>query len=351
MEFGVLGRLEVLDGGRDISPARPKRRALLALLLLRAGELVSLDEAVDALWEGRPPPAARNAVQGHIAALRKLLGPSRIETRGDAYVFELVEGELDLHRFERYLTDGRGREPQERAEILAAGLRLFRGEPLEDFRYQAFAAAEAARIGELRLEALEERIDADLALGRHAQVVPELERLVADEPLRERLRGQLMLAFYRSGRQAEALDVYRRARAALVEGLGIDPDPSLQRLERRILNQDPELDLAAARPHAFRRRRRRCSGANASSPRPATSFYAPTFASDADRHGRRGQDAPGARGRSRRDSPVRARDTHFVPLAPLADPELVLPTIARAVGSRRTGRRRSGGPRRTSRHW
>ncbi len=339
MEFGVLGRLQVLDGGRDLTPARPKRRAMLALLLLRAGELVSLDEAVEALWGERPPPAARNAVQGHVAALRKLLGPRRIETRGEGYLLELSEGELDLHRFERLLTDARDREPQERSEILGGALELFRGEPLADFRYEGFAAAEAARIGELRLLALEERLDADLALGRHAQVVPELERLVAGEPLRERLRGQLMLALYRSGRQADALQTYQHARDALVESLGIDPGPDLRRLERQILNQDPELELAPARPPGPRiptpptpllGRERELAEAGDLVLRDDVRLLTLT--------------GPGGTGKTRlalevaRGAASRfSGGTFFVPLASLADSSLVLPTIARAVGIAESG--------------
>jgi DNA-binding SARP family transcriptional activator len=143
VEFHVLGRLEVLDDGRDITPARPKQRALLALLLLRAGEVVTVDEAVDALWGEAPPPAARNALQGHVTALRKLLGPDRIETRA-GYLLRLGDDELDLDRFERLVTDARDRPPEERAALLGEALALFRGEPLEDFRYETFARAEAA---------------------------------------------------------------------------------------------------------------------------------------------------------------------------------------------------------------
>jgi len=213
VKFGLLGRLEVVDGGRDAAPRRRKQRALLALLLLRAGEMVTVDEAVDALWGVRPPPTARNAVQGHVATLRKLLGRDRIATRESGYTLRLEEDELDLHRFERLLSDVRGRPPREQAELLAEALGLFRGAPLQDFRYDDFARAEAARIEELRLRALELKIDAELALGRHEDVVPQLERLLAEAPLRERFRAQLMLALYRAGRQAEALEAYQHARS------------------------------------------------------------------------------------------------------------------------------------------
>ena len=166
MEFQILGRLDVLHGGRDVTPARPKQRALLALLLLHAGEVVTVDEAVDALWGEAPPPAARNALQGHVTALRKLLGRDRIETR-DGYRLRLCDDELDLDRFERLVTDARDRRSEERAALLGEALALFRGEPLEDFRYETFAAARRPGSRSSELAALEERIDADLALGRH----------------------------------------------------------------------------------------------------------------------------------------------------------------------------------------
>jgi predicted ATPase/DNA-binding SARP family transcriptional activator len=241
VEFRILGPLQVLDGGRDVTPSRPKRRALLALLLLRAGELVTVDEAVDALWGASPPPAARNAVQGHVSALRKAFGADRIDTANGYRIH--VGDELDQDRFERLLTDAHGRPPEERRALLVEALSLFRGAPLADFRYEPFAQAEAARLDELRLNALEERIDADLASRRHGEVVPELERLVQEHPLRERFQAQLMLALYRSGRQADALDAYQRARRAQKE-LGLEPGGRLRELQRRILEHDPTLEVA-----------------------------------------------------------------------------------------------------------
>jgi DNA-binding SARP family transcriptional activator len=168
VEFRILGRLQVVDAGNELTPVRQKQRALLALLLLRAGELVEADDAAEALWEGRPPPAARNAIQGHVAALRKSLGRDRIETRAGGYVFRLAEDELDLHVFERLVTSSRGRPAAEQAESLAEALALFRGAPLQDFRYDSFAISEAGRIDELRLLAMEARFEAELALGRGA---------------------------------------------------------------------------------------------------------------------------------------------------------------------------------------
>jgi predicted ATPase/DNA-binding SARP family transcriptional activator len=241
VDFLILGPLEVLDAGRDVTPSRPKQRALLALLLLRAGDLVTVDEAVDALWGALAPPTARNALQGHISALRKILGAGRIDTR-DGYRLLLEDDELDLDRFERLLVDAQGRAAEERCEILAEALSLFRGAPLADFRYESFAQAALGRLEELRLNALEGRIDAELALRRHAEVVPELERLSQEQPLREGFHAQLMLALYRSGRQADALDVYQRARRALGE-LGLEPGGPLRTLERRILEHDPTLEL------------------------------------------------------------------------------------------------------------
>jgi predicted ATPase/DNA-binding SARP family transcriptional activator len=241
VDFRILGPLQVFDGGRDVTPSRPKQRALLALLLLRTGELVTIDEAIDALWGASAPPAARNAVQGHISALRKILGADRIDT-GDGYRLQVGDGELDRDRFERLLIDAQGRPPEERRALLAEALSLFRGEPLADFRYEAFTQPQLGRLEELRLNALEERIDAELSLRWHAEVVPELEGLVQGHPLRERFHTQLMLALYRSGRQADALDAYQRARRALSE-LGLRPGGQLRALERRILEHDPTLEL------------------------------------------------------------------------------------------------------------
>ena len=240
--------------GVDVTPVRPKQRALLALLLLREGEVVASDELVDGLWGRHPPETAQTALQGHISALRKRLGAERIETRPPGYRLLLAdEDELDCRRFERVVAAGRADGPSARSEKLGEALALFRGEPLCDFRYEEFAAAEAIRLEELRLAVVEEQIEADLELGRHAEVVPRLERLVADHPLRERLRAQLMLALYGAGRQADALQAFKDARTLLVDGLGIEPSPALQHLERQILSHDPELGV----PDGFAPARRR----------------------------------------------------------------------------------------------
>src|SRR5919199_2320324 len=253
MKFRLLGRLEADADGVDLTPVPPKQRALLALLLLRAGEVVAVDEVVEALWGPHPPETAQKALHGHISALRKRLGAERIETRPPGYRLRLAAGdELDVDRFERTVAAARTDGPSARSRKLREALGLFRGQPLSDFRYEEFAALEAARLEELRLAVVEERIDAELELGRHADVVPQLERLVVDHPLRERMRAQLMLALYRAGRQADALQAFQETRARLVDELGIEPGPALQRLERQILGHDPELatpDDASPRPN------------------------------------------------------------------------------------------------------
>jgi DNA-binding SARP family transcriptional activator len=232
MEFLILGPLEVRDNGEPVAVGGGKQRVLLALLILRPNEVVSSDRLIDELWHGEPPETARKALQVHVSNLRKALGEDRIVTQAPGYRLRLEPGELDLERFEALRSDGNLRE----------ALDLWRGAPLADFADEPFAQAERARLEELRLAAIVQRIEADLALGRHADLVPELERLVADEPLRERLRAQLMLALYRCGRQADALESYQAARRALVDELGIEPGRALQELEQAILRQEPSLD-------------------------------------------------------------------------------------------------------------
>lgn len=242
MDYRILGPLEVVDQDRRLPLGGPKQRSLLALLLLHPNEAVSTDELVDRLWGERPPATAPKIVQVQVWRLRKALGGDALATRPPGYVLRIGPDELDLTRFERLVGEARAAQPAEAARKLRAALALWRGAPLADLAYESFVAAEVARLEELRLVALEERIGADLALGGHAELVPELEALCAEHPLRERPRAQLMLALYRSGRQAEALEAYRRARELLVEELGLDPSPPLQELERAILAQDPSLD-------------------------------------------------------------------------------------------------------------
>ena len=252
--FELLGPLRVVDGDCDVTPARPKQRALLALLLLRRGEVVPGAQLIEAMWGEEPPGSAQTALHGHISSLRKLLGADRIRTRPPGYLLQVAPGEVDVARFESLIAQGRARDDAgERAARLRDALSLWHGEPLADLRGEAFAEREIARLEELRLAALEERIDAELAVGRHHELVPELEPLVAEEAFRERLRGQLMLALYRCGRQADALHVFQSGRRLLVEELGIDPGPALQELELSILRQDPGLELPAIRAAPLRR--------------------------------------------------------------------------------------------------
>jgi DNA-binding SARP family transcriptional activator len=240
MEYRILGPLEVVEDGRALEVGAAKQRALLAVLLLHANEVVPTDRLLDALWEDDPPARATKTLQVYVSQLRKTLGSERITTRDPGYLLLVEENELDLQRFQRLAGAGR----------LEEALGLWRGEPLAEFAYQRFARAEIARLEELRLVCLERRIDEDLVGSRHADVVGELEALVARHPLRESLRRQLMLALYRSGRQAEALATYQDCRRLLGEELGLDPSDPLKELERAVLRHDPALELSSARADA-----------------------------------------------------------------------------------------------------
>jgi DNA-binding SARP family transcriptional activator len=235
VEFRVLGPLEVLSDGQAVDLGRPKTRALLAILLLDANRVVSTDRLIEALWEGEPTATAQKALQVYVSQLRRLLGWDRLETKSPGYLLRVGPDELDLDRFQRLQRQGEWRE----------ALSLWRGPALAEFAYREFARAEIARLEEDRLACLEERIDADLAGGAHAELIGELESLVHEHPLREHLRSQLMLALYRSGRQAEALEAYHDARAVLVDELGIEPARQLRELHQAILQQDPALDAGA----------------------------------------------------------------------------------------------------------
>src|SRR5262245_35116267 len=248
-EFRILGPLEVLAAdGEPLVLGGQKQRAVLALLLLRANHVVATDFLIDALWGANPPRTATTSLQNSISALRKLLGPHMLLTKSPGYQLLVGRDELDLFRFERLVDEARSVEPAERAERLRQALALWRGEPLPEIALEEFADADVRRLEELHLATLEDRIDADLAAGRSAELVPELVALVAHQPLRERLRAQLMLAHYHSGRQDDALRAYQDARRALAE-LGLDPSPQLQELEARILRHEvprPRLAVAAA---------------------------------------------------------------------------------------------------------
>jgi DNA-binding SARP family transcriptional activator len=246
LEFRILGPLEVVDGDRPLTLKGSRLRALLVLLLTSANEVVSADRLIDELWGAQPPRAASNALQYHVSQLRKALASENvIETREPGYLIRLESDQLDLLRFERLLADAQNAPPDDAARLLEEALALWRGPALADLAREPFAQAEIRRLEELRLIAVERRVDADLALGRRSELVAELEALGREHPYREALRAQLMLALYGSGRQAEALDVYRETRRLLVEELGIEPGPAIQQLEQAILRQDPALDSPA----------------------------------------------------------------------------------------------------------
>jgi DNA-binding SARP family transcriptional activator len=246
VEFRVLGPLEVRDGGRPLSLGGAKQRAVLAALILNANRVVPTDQLADAVWGDSRPDTATTALQVYVSRLRKVLPPGMIATQSPGYVLHVEPEHVDLIRFERLADEGRralaGGDAEPAAERLREALGLWRGPPLAELADVGFARAELVRLGELRDVAHEDRIDADLALGRHAELVAELEALVARHPLRERLRGQLMTSLYRAGRQADALEAYRAARQTLRDELGIEPGVALQRLHTAILNQAPELD-------------------------------------------------------------------------------------------------------------
>jgi DNA-binding SARP family transcriptional activator len=254
LDFRILGPLEIWEDGVALRVAGDRQRALLAILLLHAGEAVSSDRLMDDLWGDALPTAGATALRVRVSQLRKALHDDGelLASRAHGYVLRIEPGQLDLHRFERLVGEGEralaGGDPVLAGNRLRDALALWRGAPLADFTYAPFAQTAIARMQELRLAAVELRIEADLALGRRAAVIGELETLVADHPLRERLWTQLMLALYRSGRQAEALAAYRSARHRLVDEIGIEPGPALQALERRILAQDPGLAADEPRP-------------------------------------------------------------------------------------------------------
>jgi DNA-binding SARP family transcriptional activator len=242
LEFRILGPLEVLDGGTPVQLGGRNQRALLTLLLLRANQPLSTERLVDELWGENAPRTARTSLQNTVAQLRKLLGPDFLQTRPTGYVLELDGAELDLASFERLAREARtAAEASERARLLRDALALWRGPALADAELEDFAQAEIRRLDELRLGVLEDRIAADIEVEANAELVAELELLVRSNPLRERLRAQLMLALYRCGRQADALSSYHDARRTLLDELGIEPGPELQALYGSILRQERSL--------------------------------------------------------------------------------------------------------------
>ena len=275
VRFQVLGPLEVhvevhgSNGDGQIPLGGPRQRAVLAHLLLRANQTVPAPTLIDQVWGDEPPESARNTLQTYISHLRKALGDGRLERRPPGYRLEVGPDELDADRFDALLRDARkatATDPSAAVPILDAALALWRGPALADLADEPSLAGEAARLNELRWVAEEDRLDALLASGEHTSVVGEAEALLARHHLRERVCGQLMLALYRSGRQADALASFQRARDVLADELGIDPSPELTSLHERILRQDPDLDLRGEPLRGTG-----CSSASATAPTPSYS--------------------------------------------------------------------------------
>jgi len=274
--FGILGPLEVRLDGTLVRVGGPRQRALLALLLCHANTVVSVDQLTEELLRDQPAESAERMLRVQISRLRKVLadGAPRVLARPRGYVLRVEPGELDLEVFEQRVAVGRDAlaqgDPGRAAVLLGEAESLWRGRPLADLEFEPFARFEIQRLESLRLLAVEDRIEAELAIGQHAGLCPELERLVAEHPLRERLRGQLMLALYRSGRQAEALAVFHDTRRILDAELGIEPGPALRQMHERVLAADPVLDLPA--PAAATARGAFTAAATRSLPRDTASF-------------------------------------------------------------------------------
>jgi DNA-binding SARP family transcriptional activator len=263
VEFGLLGPLLVCVGGAPVPVPAAKQRVLLASLLLRANQVVGLDELAEAVWDGAPPGSARVTLQNYVKRLRQVLGPAgyeRIMTRPAGYLIEVEAGELDVTRFASLQASGRSAaragDWARASAQLGAALALWRGEPLTDVSSGLLAQTELPRLAEMRLNALEARIDADLHLGRNQQVIAELEALTVAHPLRERLHELLMLALYQSGLRTKALGAYRRARRYLVDEVGIEPGPGLRDLNLRIQRADAGATGPSGRGQAAQRPRR-----------------------------------------------------------------------------------------------
>jgi DNA-binding SARP family transcriptional activator len=251
LDFRILGPFEVVDP-QPLALGGHKQKAVLAALLLHRGEVVTADRLIEALWGERAPATAAKTVQVYVSNLRKALGDGQLVTQGGGYALQIEPDQVDADRFAKLATNGREAlergEPEHARALLQGALALWRGPALTDFSYERFAEPEIARLEEARLAALEDRIEAELELGQHARLVPELEALVHEHPLRERLYQLLIVALYRSGRQVDALDRYQRARTKLIDEFGIEPGPQLQEVQRAVLSQDVSLDLPASAP-------------------------------------------------------------------------------------------------------
>jgi DNA-binding SARP family transcriptional activator/streptogramin lyase len=260
LEFRLLGPLEIMVDGAPLQLVGERQRALLALLLLHKNRRVTTERALDELWFENPPPSAQASLRVAVSKLRGLLGDGHresLETVSGGYRLQVDPFALDSHRFEALLKEARAEpDPGRATDLLDRALELWRGPPLADVPEAAFVQSEARRLDELLAEAREERAEAELELGRHEALVPELRRLLGENTLRERLRGQLMLALYRSGRQTEALDVYRQGRRELMDELGLEPGEHLRRLEQAILSQDPAIAGPARAERRAQTRRR-----------------------------------------------------------------------------------------------
>jgi predicted ATPase/DNA-binding SARP family transcriptional activator len=342
LAFRMLGPLDVVAGTEPVALGGTKARALLALLLLHGNQTVSRERVIDELWGERPPRAVEAELRVYVAKLRKALGPEALVTRRHGYALLVDPDRLDAVCFERLaaqgarlLADG---DAHAARSVLDEALALWRGPVLADLAYEPFVEGEARRLDERRLAALEERIEADLALGLHADVLAELEQLVLQQPFRERLRAQLMLALYRCGRQSDALEHYRRTAELYAEELGIEPGPELKARERAILNHDPSLRLMAlaepnlpSPPNRLVGRERELEEVAALLSQPETRLVTLT--------------GTGGSGKTRlalevaaQLQPVLRGPVFFVELGALTQPELVLAAIAGAVGVEETGR-------------
>jgi predicted ATPase/DNA-binding SARP family transcriptional activator len=353
VEFSMLGALEVTSHGGAITPPAPKHRALLGVLLLHPNEVVSRERLIDELWGERPPRSAPKVVQTYVSQLRRLLGPETIVTRAPGYELRIDEDAIDAARFRHRTAEARAlaqRGDDKAAEVAyAEALALWRGPPLADVVFESFARNEIERLHEERFGALMEHIDCRLRLGQHEELIPELETMVRHYPLRERLHGQLMLALYRSGRQADALAAYQDARRILAEDLGLEPSRELQGLERAVLTHDatlesPKAPIASEKTNlpaqslSFLGRERELGEVLALLRRDEVRLLTLT--------------GPGGSGKTRLALAAAAEaavnydhGVSWVPLAALREPRLVLEEVARAVGAKDDPAREIGGRR------